>query len=281
MIEHILIIGNTKSCDSALARLKETPINPTYISSHDLNEDTDLLEQEVEKAQIIITGFESSDQVAQLIQCYPIAGKIILNLSSGTPQDAVILLGKAKDKNAYLLEGSYAGTELCPDTGDRIMFISGSEDVYFSNIELFGDLAQKVNYVGENIECAKSWNMALLTLILGNCNAVLQAMAICQQGQLRPDAFLASIDGLLPTLEGQLKELCHNIQYDQSQTSDHTVREYQKTSDLLLRHSAEVGMDYSFPLLTNDLFQRGTAAGMADRHLSEMIKKIVNPKYKI
>jgi len=202
-------------------------------------------------------------------------GKVLVQLSTGTPQDArddwAALSGVAYLDGALLATPGQIGR---PDTP---LFISGEERALASCRPVLEAIAGNILYMGEPIGNAAAWDLATLSCMFGAMSGFFHGVRICESEGLKVNEFSQMIGAISPVLgemidaEGQA---IHAGRYGEPESSMATCA---GSGRLFVKQAREAKLDASFPDFLMGLFDRALGAGLANERLAAMIKVLRQP----
>jgi len=202
-------------------------------------------------------------------------GKVLVQLSTGTPQDArddwAALSGVAYLDGALLATPGQIGR---PDTP---LFISGEERALASCRPVLQAIAGNILYMGEPIGNAAAWDLATLSCMFGAMSGFFHGVRICESEGLKVNEFSQMIGAISPVLgemidaEGQA---IHAGRYGEPESSMATCA---GSGRLFVKQAREAKLDASFPNFLMGLFDRALGAGLANERLAAMIKVLRQP----
>lgn len=202
-------------------------------------------------------------------------GKVLVQLSTGTPQDArddwAALSGVAYLDGALLATPSQIGR---PDTP---LFISGEERALAACRPLLEAVAGNIQYMGEPIGNAAAWDLATLSCMFGAMSGFFHGVRICEAEGLQVNAFAQMIGAISPVLGEMISaegEAIHAGSYGEPESSMATCA---GSGRLFVKQAREAGLDASFPDFLMRLFDRSLNAGLANERLAAMIKVLRQP----
>jgi 3-hydroxyisobutyrate dehydrogenase-like beta-hydroxyacid dehydrogenase len=202
-------------------------------------------------------------------------GKVLVQLSTGTPQDArddwAALSGVAYLDGALLATPSQIGR---PDTP---LFISGEERALAACRPVLEAVAGNIQYMGEPIGNAAAWDLATLSCMFGAMSGFFHGVRICEAEGLQVNAFSQMIGAISPVLGEMISaegEAIHAGKYGEPESSMATCA---GSGRLFVKQAREAGLDASFPDFLMRLFDRSLNAGLANERLAAMVKVLRQP----
>ena len=197
-------------------------------------------------------------------------GKVLVQLSTGTPQDAredwAALSGVAYLDGALLATPGQIGR---PDTP---LFISGEERALTACRPVLEAIAGNIQYMGEPIGNAAAWDLATLSCMFGAMSGFFHGVRICESEGMRVDAFSQMIGAISPVLGEMISaegQAIHANRYGEPESSMATCA---GSGRLFVKQAREAKLDASFPDFLMRLFERSLSAGFANERLAAMVK---------
>ena len=197
-------------------------------------------------------------------------GKVLVQLSTGTPQDARedwAALGGV----AYL-DGALLATPGQIRRPDTPLFISGEERALAACRPVLEAIAGNIQYMGEPIGNAAAWDLATLSCMFGAMSGFFHGVRICESEGLGVDAFSQMIGAISPVLGEMISaegEAIHANRYGEPESSMATCA---GSGRLFVKQAREAKLDASFPDFLMGLFERSLSAGFANERLAAMVK---------
>jgi len=202
-------------------------------------------------------------------------GKVLVQLSTGTPQDAredwAALSGVAYLDGALLATPGQIGR---PDTP---LFISGEERALTACRPVLEAIAGNIQYMGEPIGNAAAWDLATLSCMFGAMSGFFHGVRICESEGLGVEAFSQMIGAISPVLGEMISaegQAIHANRYGEPESSMATCA---GSGRLFVKQAREAGLDASFPDFLMGLFERSLSAGFANERLAAMVKVLRQP----
>ena len=216
-------------------------------------------------ADVIIVNITNYDSTMQLFQRPGIEsalrGKILVQLTTGTPDEAREMESWAQPHGIEYLDGAILGNPIDIGKPQVIALYSGSEEL-FNRVKpillAFGDNAM---FVGKEIGHASALDVAALAFALGAQFGFLQGFIVCEKENLPVEGYMQFIKSLLPVLEMILSGLLGTIRakdYDNTQAS---LEVYAACPRELIKWCRKHGADHSFADPQLLLMEKAVKAG--------------------
>ncbi|WP_437819616.1 NAD(P)-dependent oxidoreductase [Sorangium sp. So ce1078] len=192
-----------------------------------------------------------------------LAGKVLVNLSSDTPEASREATAWAAKHGASFLTGGVMVPAPMVGTEAAYVYYSGPEALlreHESVLRLLG----APRYVGKDPGLAQLWYQAQLTVFLTALSGLLQAAALVSAagvpvGDFLPDA-LDTFTGIPVMLEGG-RELAKSLETGVHPGDLSTVLMMGATADHIVRTSETLGVDVDVPKAVKSHYDRTIAAG--------------------
>lgn len=213
---------------------------------------------------------ETKDAVSAL------AGKVLIELSTGTPQEARDAESWAREQGAKYLDGAVLATPSQIGRPDTPIFISGVKTAFEKSEAILKTLGGGLQYTGEAIGGASAWDFALLSYAFGGMIGFFHGARIFEAEGFRVDDLGAAITGFAPISGEMVKHASGIIQsesYDKPQSS---VNICVAAMEMIIRQAQEAGINSEIPALYQRLFKKAQSAGYGNEESAALIKVLRN-----
>jgi len=201
-----------------------------------------------------------------------LSGRVLIQLSTGSPQQARDNELWAQKHNVEYLDGAIAASPLQMGNSEAAIFTSGSLKAYQQSEHILKCLAGNVPYLGEQVSAASSTDLAFLSYLFGSYLGFFHAARILESDGLRIDDFGSMIAHVSPVIGDVIKfesEVIQTETYDNPQSS---INMCMTTVDLFMVQAQEAKINNEFPLFAQGLFKRALDAGYGNEELGALIK---------
>jgi 3-hydroxyisobutyrate dehydrogenase-like beta-hydroxyacid dehydrogenase len=199
-------------------------------------------------------------------------GRVVVQLSTGTPQEARDGERWARDSGADYLDGAILAYPDQMGTPEAALLVAGAESTFQRCEPLLRPLAGGLTYVGEQPGAASALDCAALSFVFGALLGALHGARICEIEGLRVDEFGSMLAELLPVVGGEVKQLSERIQADRYDGSQAALRTYAAAAVRLVQEARDSRIDSGFPAYASGAFQKGMNAGFGSEDLAALIK---------
>lgn len=181
----------------------------------------------VEAAEIIIVNVTDYSATVALLHNADVAsairGRLIVELTSGTPHGAREAAEWAAGHGASYLDGAIMATPDFIGTDAGTILISGPRRAFDASVEMFGALGGNVQHVGEEPGRANALDSALLALMWGALFGTLHAIAVCQAEEIDLDELARQWTATAPVVEGLVADLIKRTNAGRFASDDETL----------------------------------------------------------
>jgi 3-hydroxyisobutyrate dehydrogenase-like beta-hydroxyacid dehydrogenase len=201
-----------------------------------------------------------------------LCGKVLVQLSTGTPQEARDAERWARETEAEYLDCAILAYPDQMGTPEAALFVAGAEATFRRCEPALRSLAGGLTYVGEQIGAASALDCAALSFVFGALLGALHGARICEVENLRVDEFGAMLAELAPVVSAEVKQVSERIQTDRYDGSQAALRTYAAAAVRLVQQARDGRIDSGFPAYAFGAFQKGMNAGFGGEDLAALIK---------
>lgn len=204
-----------------------------------------------------------------------LAGRTVIQLSTGTPKEARDSEAWLKDCGADYLDGAIASYPDGIGAADGRILVCGAEAAFRRTEPLFACLGGDIRYLGENIAAAAALDLAELSENLGKYAGIVYGAHLCEAEGVSVD-LMAS---LFPAgnRARELAEIIHGGDFTLGARYDGaTVRVWEEVVQRLQTQARDAGMKGELPELLSRLFNRAVAAGHGEEDIAALVKVLRN-----
>lgn len=223
------------------------------------------LEESVRAAHIVVVSVSDYSSTRQLLRQPDIEsalrGKIVVQLSSGTPKEAREMDSWARRRGISYLDGAILGSPEGIGTSACTIFYSGSPEVFDRAkpvLMVFGD---RTLFVGQEIGHASAFDVAVLTFGISAMLGFLQGQVVWESENLPAGGFLETIKGMMPTMESVFASMSRKISSKNYSGDQASLEAYSVVTKQLVNWCHDRGSDHTVPDAYVNLMDRAIQAG--------------------
>ena len=201
-----------------------------------------------------------------------LSGRVLVQLSTGSPQEARDAERWARDIEAGYLDGAILAYPDQIGTPEAALLVAGAEATFRRCEPLLRSLAGGLTYVGEQVGAASALDCAALSFVFGALLGALHGARICEVESLRVDEFGSMLSELVPVVGGEVKQLAERIQAERYDGSQAALGIYAAAAVRLVQQARDSRIDSGFPAYASGAFQKGMTAGFGGEDLAALFK---------
>lgn len=150
------------------------------------------LSRAVTASGVVVVCLSTSRVVEELLRPLKnqLAGRTLINVTTGTPREVRHIAGWAADSGAHYLSGAIMATPSMIQRPDTLIFYGGSPEVFEAHRRLLAAFGGRAQYLGPDPGVASLYDLALLTVLYGAWYGYLHAHALLQRAGITATAFL-------------------------------------------------------------------------------------------
>ncbi|WP_190123556.1 NAD(P)-dependent oxidoreductase [Streptomyces inusitatus] len=200
-------------------------------------------------------------------------GRTLVNLTSGTPQDAARVAGWAAEHGVGYLDGAaMSGTRLV-GRPEALFVFSGSEDAFAAHREELASLGNAV-YLGGDPALAPVYDTALFGLVWGALAGFYHSVALVGTAGVDPTVFTAVAGEHMSFVTSLMTEHARQIEDGVFPDDDGTVEVHRAAMDHLQHTSGSRGIGTEVPDLFKSLLERAAADGHGTSGVASVVATI-------
>ena len=191
-------------------------------------------------------------------------GKLLVQLTSGTPKQAKEMAAWARQHGIQYLDGAIMATPNFIGEPECTILYSGPGDLFDTYKPVLLALGGNAVHVGSDVGHASALDSALLVVMWGALFGAVQGVAICQAEQLRLDAYMIYLKPVLPQVNGWIIDTVKRIEEGRlagDEATLATVDSHYGALRHLLELCKEHGLNRAVPDAFDQIFQAAIKAG--------------------
>ena len=198
--------------------------------------------------------------------------KTVVQLSSGTPKEAVEAKEWVTTQGAHYLDGAILAGPKDIGSVDATILLSGEQTAHESSIRLLECLGDgTVRYLGENVRAASALDLAWLMSRYGNFIVGVHAARMCQSEGVGVDEFIALVPDN-PSLQRHAQTI-HDEDFGQFTAS---LRVWGEALHHVQQQGKDAGINTEIPDFIAGLFDRAIDAGLGETNVMSLIRLLEN-----
>jgi 3-hydroxyisobutyrate dehydrogenase-like beta-hydroxyacid dehydrogenase len=223
---------------------------------------------------IILICLQDYPTTEQVLQGISLEGKTVVQLSTGTPQDARLMAASYSARGAEYLDGAILATPSQMGSAHTPIFLSGNKAAWATSEAILRILGGGLSYFGEAPGTAAAWDIAALSSMFGMMIGFLNGARIIESEGLQVADLGNMILDIAPVLGQMVKDTADDIQQQKYDSPQSSLDICAGTFDLMVRLSAENKLDAGFAQFAQQLFRKGQDAGYGQQRISALMKTL-------
>jgi len=199
-------------------------------------------------------------------------GRLLVQLTTGSPQDARDAEAWAHRQGATYLEGAIQAAPDQMGQADTPILVSGAEAVFRAAEPLLQVLGGGIVYLGGKASAAAAMDLATLSTIYGTLLGFLHGARVAEHEGFDVAEYGRIVAGIMPTFAGFLQHEGGVIQSGDFAISQSPMRISIEATQRILQTAQQAGINSEFPAFAAGLFRRADAAGLGGEEVAALIK---------
>ena len=238
------------------------------------------VEEAILESEVIIVNIRDYSATSQLLQNPDVEsalrGKILVQLSSGTPQEARDMESWARKGEIFYFDGTIESYPAGIGTPECTIFYSGSSELFNRLKPLLLTFGDNALLVGHEIGQASALEVSYATFALGAMFGFLHGYIICEMENLPPEVIMQSIKGLMPVVEEMISDIFRRLQEKDYSGEQASLESWSKVPKKLRGWCQDRKVDHSIADAYRGLFDKAIKAGQGQADFAyfyEVLKK--------
>lgn len=222
---------------------------------------------------VCVTDYQATYRVLEAKEVTSaLAGKVLVQLSTGTPDEARDAEAWAKQRGVDYLDGAILATPTQVATPECTILAAGSETAFGKSKTLLERMAGTVTYLGPRVGAASALDLAFLSYLFAALAGFYHGARLCEVEGLPVADFGAMAASVAPAIGQMVKHDSDTIQAGNYENPEATIALCANAAELLLRQAREARMNTELPAFLLGLFKKGMAAGHGNESTAALIK---------
>ncbi len=238
------------------------------------------LEASVRDADIVVVSVSDYSSTRQLLRQPDIEtalrGKIVVQLGSGTPQEAREMDSWARACGISYLDGAILGSPAWIGTPACMIFYSGPAEVFDRAKPVLMVFGERTVFVGQEIGHASAFDVAVLTFAVSAMLGFLQGQVVWESENLSAGGFPETIKGLMPAMETLFADMARRVSSKDYRGDQASLEAYSVVTKQLVSWCQDRGSDHTIPDAYVNLMERAIQAGKSQSDFACLFEILSN-----
>ncbi|GGP72080.1 NAD(P)-dependent oxidoreductase [Streptomyces sp. L500] len=209
-----------------------------------------------------------------------LSGKALVNLTSGSSEQAREKAGWAAGHGASYLDGAIMTVPALIGGAETVLFYSGPADVFAAHEATLKVLGGNTTHLGADHALAALYDVSLLGVMWGTLNSFLHGVALLDTVGVKASEFLPWATAWVDAVKGFATDYAGQIDAADGKfpANDATMEVHAGALEHLVHESEAQGINPELPLFVQGLMARTIAAGHGKNSYASMVKVFQQPK---
>src|SRR5215207_3715191 len=222
---------------------------------------------------VCVTNYAAANQILGEVET-DLSGKLLVHFTIGSPQDARASETWAHEHEADYLDCAITGSPSSIGTPGAHILVSGREAVFQKAEPILRILASNLDYKGEAIGRASTWEMIYIMPYYGMFLSLFHSVQICQAEGIPLEEFITLLDEQGKSYE---KWLCESIRSSNHQDTSAPLELWAGATKQIAQHARDSHIHAEFSELVANLFQQAMNDGYGREEVSALFKVLKKP----
>ncbi len=210
-------------------------------------------------APLVVVCVSDYDAVTAILDG-PLDGRVVVNLTSGTPSRARALAEEVVRRGGSYLDGGVMAVPEAIGTADAVLAYSGPRPLYDAHESTLRGLGTGL-HLGDDPGLAATHEMATLVLMWGLLDGFLNGAAILGTAGVSATAYLPIARRAIDTVAGWLPDYAQQADNGSYPADDGTIDTHLAAMAHVVEESESLGVNTELPRLVKALAERAANAG--------------------
>ncbi|MFI6516033.1 NAD(P)-dependent oxidoreductase [Spirillospora sp. NPDC050679] len=231
----------------------------------------------VAASRLVVVCLTDYDAVRALLDPLDLDGRVLVNLTSGTSEQARGTAEWAAGKGAAYLDGAILAAPQGIGTADAVLLYSGSREVFEAHEPVLKSLGDATVLLGDDHGLSSLYDVAVLGLMWGILNGFLHGAALLGAAGVSATAFTEIAKAGIVTVADWVPGFAEQIDAGVYPSPDATIGTHLATMEHLVHESQALGVDTSQPRFVKALADRAVAEGRRDDGYAALVEQFRKP----
>ncbi|WP_329088703.1 MULTISPECIES: NAD(P)-dependent oxidoreductase [unclassified Streptosporangium] len=223
------------------------------------------VKEAVAASPLVIVCVRDYDAVREILDPAgdALSGRVLVNLTSGSSDEAREMAGWADDRDAGYLDGAIMMTPPGIGTPEAVILYGGPHEIFTAHRPTLELLGGGTTHLSADTGIPSLYDVALLGIMWGTFNSFMHAVALVGTEKITATTFLPYATGWLTGVASFMTEYAHQIDAGEYLATDATLETQLPPVEHLVHESRARGVDAAMPEYTRTLIKEAIAGGHA------------------
>ena len=206
-----------------------------------------------------------------------LAGRVLVNLTSGTSRQARETADWATRQGATYLDGVILAIPPAIGTADAVLLYSGPRPAFDTHESTLQSLGAATTYLGADHGLSSLYDMAMLSVMWGVLNGFLHGAALLGTAEVDAATFAPFVNQGIGTMTEWMSDYADQIDAGKYPAVDSTIDTHLAAMEHLIHESESLGINVELPKFVKTLTDRAVAEGRGGDSYAAMIEQFRKP----
>ncbi len=222
---------------------------------------------------VCVADYKAANGILNTPDVIPaLAGRVLVQLSTGSPQEARDNAAWAQERGVDYLDGAILVTPSQIGGADSAILVSGSSTAFEKSEAILKCMAGNLPYLGEEVGSASALDLAFLSHFFGGLLGFYHGARILEFEGMPVTSLGSMIAEVAPAIGQIIKHDAHVIQSARFANPESSLKNSATVVALLLKQAQEARINSEFPRFASALFRKGMAAGYENEDVAALMK---------
>lgn len=228
----------------------------------------------VTASELVLVCVRDYDAVCDILDPVhaALAGRVLVNLTSGSSEQARAMARWANESGATYLDGAIMQTPPHIGAPETAILYSGEEKAFTAHRDALLELGGASTYLGADVGIASLYDVALLGIMWGTLNSFMHAVALVGSANVEATTFLPFASAFHAATGSFMANYAHDIDAGEYAAKDATLETHLPPVEHLLEESRALGIDTAIPGFTRTLLREAIEAGHAKDSYARIVE---------
>ncbi|MFC9970851.1 NAD(P)-dependent oxidoreductase [Spirillospora sp. NPDC127200] len=226
-------------------------------------------------APLVVVCVSDYDAVSDVLDG-PLDGRVVVNLTSGTPSRARALAEEVARRGGGYLDGGIMAVPEAVGTAEAVLAYSGPQPLYDAHEPALGSLGTGF-HLGDDPGLSATHEMATLVLMWGMLNGFLNGAAILGTAGVSASAYLPIAQTAIGAVASWLPGYARQADDGVYPADDGTIDTHLAAMTHVVEESESLGVNAELPRLVKALAERAAAAGRGASGYVALVEQFRKP----
>jgi len=210
-----------------------------------------------------------------------LVGKIIFNLTTGSPKEASEIEAIITNQGGEYFNGAIQVAPEQMGLKDTTLLVSGNRTIFLQHKSSLVILGGHIKYLGEKASASSAMDLATLTWLYGSYMGLIYAVTLCQQYNLKLEDFSAIVGEVTPGYTDFFKYEIDVIKRGDYRITQSPLSISVAATQRIADSFKELNVIQEFPQILAKILEKANRKGLDDEELAAIIKVIDSQKANI